>query len=333
MSERTNMTEELEAAEGLFAGGQGELAVELLERLAADAEEYVDRNCVASEEEQWFSFPTVFERLCYRRVEKDPRTLHDVGEPLDRLYADLAFALVSEGDYAAATEALRQAVRWNPMECGYRLDLAELYRTNGDMDEYLALSYSVFERASDVRHLVRAFCNFARHFMDTGADSAVAAALRCARRLDWSDNVLDGLIERVEGTDQDPDTLTDEQAAAVLAQEGLPEGANAEVALCLLMCATDVAATDRALATTLTVRARDLVGAPAVKVLLTLIRESDEEGADEGETAAADGSTTAGAATTDAAAPADGAAGSAAPADGAAVAEPSEKGGANHADA
>lgn len=328
MSERTNMTEELEAAEGLFAGGQGELAVELLERLAADAEEYVDRNCVASEEEQWFSFPTVFERLCYRRVEKDPRTLHDVGEPLDRLYADLAFALVSEGDYAAAAEALRQAVRWNPMECGYRLDLAELYRTNGDMDEYLALSYSVFERASDVRHLVRAFCNFARHFMDTGADSAVAAALRCARRLDWSDNVLDGLIERVKGTDQDPDTLTDEQAAAVLAQEGLPEGANAEVALCLLMCATDVAATDRALATTLTVRARDLVGAPAVKALLTLIRESDEEGAGEGEDAAADGSATAGAA-----AVADGADAAGDPAVDNGAAEPSEKGGASHADA
>ncbi len=306
MSERTNMTEELEAAEGLFAGGQGDLAVELLERLAADAEEYVDRNCVASEDEQWFSFPTVFERLCYRRVEKDPRTLHDVGEPLDRLYADLAFALVSEGDYAAATDALRQAVRWNPMECGYRLDLAELYRTNGDMDEYLALSFSVFERASDVRHLVRAFCNFARHFMDTGADAAVAATLRCARRLEWPDNVLDGLIDRVKGTDRDPDTLTDEQAASVLAEEGLPEGANAEVALCLLMCATDIAATDRSLATTLTVRARDLVGAPAVKALLSLIRESDEEGA-AGEAGAAAGASQAG--------------GSA------------EKGGADHADA
>lgn len=275
MNERTNMTDELDAAEGLFAGGQGELACELLERLAADAEEYVDRNCPTTDEVQWFSFPTVFERLCYRRVEKDPRELRDVGEPLDRLYADLAFVLVSEGDYAAATEALRQAVRWNPMGCGYRLDLAELYRTNGDVDEYLGLTFSVFERASDVRHLVRAFCNFARHFMDTGADSAAAACLRCARRLDWSDNVLDGLLDRVKGTPCDPGSLTDEQASQIMAENGLPEGANAEVALCLLMCATDVAPTDRNLATNLTVRARDLVGAPAVKALLELIRSTD----------------------------------------------------------
>lgn len=278
MNERTNMTDELDAAEGLFAGGQGELACELLERLAADAEEYVDRNCPTTDEVQWFSFPTVFERLCYRRVEKDPRELRDVGEPLDRLYADLAFVLVSEGDYAAATEALRQAVRWNPMGCGYRLDLAELYRTNGDIDEYLALTFSVFECASDVRHLVRAFCNFARHFMDTGADSAAAACLRCARRLDWSDNVLDDLVDRVKGTPCDPDALTDEQTSQVMAENGLPEGANAEVALCLLMCATDVASKDRSLATNLTVRARDLVGAPAVKALLELIRSTDAEG-------------------------------------------------------
>lgn len=282
MNERTNMTDELDAAEGLIAGGQADLAVELLERLAADAEEYVDRNCPTTDEVQWFSFPTIFERLCYRRVEKDPRELRDVGEPLDRLYADLAFALVNEGDYAAATEALRQAVRWNPMGCGYRLDLAELYRTNGDVDEYLALTFSVFERASDVRHLVRAFCNFARHFMDTGADSAAAAALRCARRLDWPDVVLEDLLERAKGARADPDSLSDEQAGSVLAENGLPDGANAEVALCMLMCATDSAASgDRTLATALTVRARDLVGAPAVKALLELIRSTDvEDGGD-----------------------------------------------------
>ena len=279
MSERTNLTEELEAAEGLIAAGEGELAVELLERLADDAEEYADRNCVASEDEQWFSFPTPFERLCYRRIEGDPRELHDAGEPFDRLYADLAFVLVSEGDYAGATEALRQAVRWNPVDCAYRLDLAELYRTNGDLDEYLGLTYSVFERASDVRHLVRAFCNFARHFQDTGADAAAAACLRCARRLDWQDDVLDGLLSRVKGTQSDPDLLTDNQAEGVLAEQGLPTGANIDVVICLLSCATEAASQrDHSLATNLTVRARDLVGSPAVKSLLKMIRDTDVAG-------------------------------------------------------
>ena len=82
---QTEMTDELERAEGLMLQGQPERAAELLTRLAEDAEEYVDKNCPTTDEVQWFSFPTLFERLAYRRVEKDPRELRDVGEPLDRL--------------------------------------------------------------------------------------------------------------------------------------------------------------------------------------------------------------------------------------------------------
>ena len=126
---QSTLTDSLEQAEGLILQEQDDAARELLARLAEDAEEYVDRNCAATESDQWFSFPTIFDRLCYRRVERDPRTLHDVGEPLDRLYADLALACVRTGDYNAGVEALKQAVRWNPMNCGYRLDLADLYRT------------------------------------------------------------------------------------------------------------------------------------------------------------------------------------------------------------
>lgn len=278
MQRRTEMEDSLTTAEMLLSTGDVEPAVELLERLAADAEEYVSRNCPTTDEVQWFSFPTIFERLAYRRVEKDPRELRDVGEPLDRLYVDLAQALVHEGDYAAATEALKQAVRWDPMDCGARLDLAELFRTNGDLNEYLALSYSVFERASDARHLVRAFCNFARHYLDTGRDTLAAAALRCACRLDMPDSVLSDLLARTKGTPADPDSIPDDKAQELLGEEGIPDGANAEIALTLLMCATDAASSgDRNLATTLTVRARDLVGAPAVKALLELIRDADRD--------------------------------------------------------
>ena len=78
---QSTLTDSLEQAEGLILQEQDDAARELLARLAEDAEEYVDRNCAATESDQWFSFPTIFDRLCYRRVERDPRTLHDVGEP------------------------------------------------------------------------------------------------------------------------------------------------------------------------------------------------------------------------------------------------------------
>ena len=227
--------------------------------IAEDAEEYVDRNCPTTDEVQWFSFPTIFERLAYRRVEKDPRELRDVGEPMDRLYGDLALAAVHTGDYDIATNALKQAVRWNPMGCEMRLNLADLFRVNGDINEYLALTYSVFERASDARHLARAFANFSEYFLVQQKPRTAAAALRA------------GLVG-------------DDEARDLLAQEGLPDGANAEIAICLLMCATDAAqAGQQDVATNLTVRARDLVGEEASMALLRLIRQSDADlAADQG---------------------------------------------------
>lgn len=272
----SGLAEELSRAEGLLVEGCDEAAEALLSELAADAEEYVDRNCHTTDEVQWFSFPTIFERLCYRRVEDDPRELRDVGEPLDRLYADLALACVRLGDYSRATEALKQAVRWNPMECAHRLNLADLFLTNGDEREHLALSFSVFERASDATHLVRAYLNFARHYERSAQPALEAACLRCARRLEMPSDQLEAELGRVRGTEADPDSVDDARARELLAAEGLPEGANAEVAVCLLMCASDAAAAgERNLATELTVRVRDLVGAPAASALMGLIRESD----------------------------------------------------------
>ena len=265
-------------AESLLVAGENERAQDLLAALAADIEEYAARNCQATDEDQWFSFPTIFEHLAYKRVENDPRALHDIDEPFDRVYGDLAFAQVRLGDYDAAIESLKQAVRWNPMECAYRLDLAELFRNAGNQNEYLALSYSVFERASHVEHLVRAYLNFAGHYGETGQPRKQAACLAVARKLDAEDSSLKAALEQVAGTAADPDVLTEDEVASELATEGIETGANAEIAICLLMCATDAAeAGDSNLATDYTIRARDLVGSDAAKALLELIRESDAD--------------------------------------------------------
>lgn len=280
----TNLTDELYRAEGYLVQGQEELALDLLARLAEDAEEYVDRNCPTTDELQWFSFPTLFERLAYRRVEGDPRELRDVGEPLDRLYADLALAQVHCGDYDSAGMALRQAIRWNPMGCEHRLNLADLCRIAGDMQEHLGLSFSVFERASEAAHLVRAYLNFAEYFRVAENPRAAAACLHVAQSFGIDDSALASALELATDTDADPAGMTDDEAAQLLAAEGLPAGANAEIAVCLLMCAGDAAATgDRNVATTLTLRARDLVGEKACMALLELINGDDEdEGAADG---------------------------------------------------
>jgi hypothetical protein len=87
---------------------------------------------------------------------------------------------------------------------------------------------------------------------------------------------LEAALDQAEGTDRDPTLLTGDEADAILTEQSIPVGANAEVAICLLMCATDAAQTgDRMLATELTLRARDLVGEQAAMALVSLIRDED----------------------------------------------------------
>ena len=182
------------------------------------------------------------------------------------------------GDYDHATEALKQAVRWNPMGCEHRLNLADLFRIAGDMREYLALTYSVFERASDASHLVRAYLTFSEYFQVSEKPRTAAAALRAARRLDTGDSTLEAALNQAAGTDRDPDSVSDEEAEELLAAEGLPDAANAEIAVCLLMCAMDAAEMgERDVATNLTIRARDLVGEDAAMALLALIRGEEDD--------------------------------------------------------
>lgn len=273
------LTEDLARVEQELSHGDAEQAVVRLTRLAEDAEQYIDTHYQTTENIQYFAFPSVFELLAYRRVERDPREIVLVDEPLDRLYTDLGFALVCTAQYGEAKEALKQAIRWNPMNCGARLDLAELYLLDQDINEWLALSFSVFARAADPRHLVRAYTNFAQHYERQKALEVASALVVCADHFKVEDHHLIEVKKRLELSEYPPSKMSAVHAHALVEAEGIPDGANAEIAVCLLMCATDVAAKgNKKLAEAFITKAHALVGAPACEALLSLIQEDDGQG-------------------------------------------------------
>lgn len=269
---------DIDYAENLLAAGELETARVLLEELAAEAGEYADTACIATDARQWFSFATPFERLAYRRVESDPRELTQLDAPLDRLYAALAYVYVQKGEYESARDALKQAVRWNPMNCAHRLNLAEVFRALGNTQEWAALSASVLERATTPQALARAFANLGQFFLAADNARAAEGCRRAALRACEDDAAATALAARLD--EEQPEALgfSDAEVNAALDELGIATGANAEIAVCLLMCATDAAAQgDRGEATRYTLLARDLVGAPACEALIRLIHESDAE--------------------------------------------------------
>ena len=272
--------EDIQYAENYLAQDDLSTATPLLERLVELAEDYIDAECQTTDKKQFFSFDSAFERLAYRRVEKDPRELVQVEVPFDRLYSDLAFAYIRQQDYVSARNALMQAVRWDPMNCTYRLDLAELFRALDDKQEWGSLSFSVLERASDGKSAARAYCNMGQYFLEPDFENLAASVgcVRLAQRLAPNDPHTERLMNRLTNDYPESADMTDDHAMSELSLQGIPTSPSAEIAICLVMCATDAAADgDRQEATRLTVRARDLVGEEACAALIKLVRESDAE--------------------------------------------------------
>ena len=267
--------QDIEYAETYLAAGDISTASQMLERYLELAEEYIAEECQATDEVQYFSFQDSFERLCYARVEHDPRRIVAVPAPFDRLYSDVAYVCIQQQDYERARDALVQAVRWNPMNCKYRLDLAEIFRALGDIQEWAALSNSVLERASDGRVAARAYSNMGQLFIDQ--DNAVAAS-GCVR-LAPADARTVALMDRLAKEHPEVAKDSDDHVLGELSIQGIPTSPSADVAICLLICASDAAtAGDRAQAAEYTARANGLIGKEACSALIKMIREADNEG-------------------------------------------------------
>lgn len=271
--------DQLNTVEGYLANDQTAEVLPVLEGLVADMETYIDENCVATDDVQWFSFETPFEKLTYRRVEADPRTIMDAPVPFDRAYADYAFCLIRQNDLEKAAEQLKQAVRWNPMDCAHRLDLAAVLVRLGDYEEHLKLSYSVFARASKSVHLVRAYLNFADYFEQCGEFETAAACVKCALRLAPQDKRAVNAASKLAVDHQcDAAAQTDELTESLLDAQGIPEGANVEVVLsALLLADLSAAQGDMKTCQDMVQVSVDLVGQKKAMALAQIVREQGEE--------------------------------------------------------
>ncbi len=152
-------------------------------------------------------------------MEKDPRELVQVEVPFDRLYSDMAFAYIRQQDYVSARNALMQAVRWDPMNCNYRLDLAELFRALEDKQEWASLSFSVLERASDGKCAARAYTNLGQYFLEPETEN-ISAAVGCARlalRLAPNDAHTTRLLNKIHTTYPDAADESDDHVMGELA--------------------------------------------------------------------------------------------------------------------
>lgn len=253
----------------------------LIAELVRDFEEQYPDIQVNSETDAYFSFTSPLEQLVYRRADDDDRNLINVADPVDSLYAMHSFVLMTKEEVDAAREALASAIRWNPVKCAYRYNLAEIYLKNGDPKEYLGLTYSCFARAMTREDLEHAFLNFVPFFAQSDQVETAAAALYAAEKVGAPRGrrfqMAEALLAENGGTEL-YDQMTDERMELLLEEQGLPQGASAEVVVALLvMEEREREKGNRLLAADYHSMAVALVGAPAVAVLQDALDDTNTE--------------------------------------------------------
>lgn len=234
--------DDLMAAESLIAQERYQDALTVFVGMCKDCDEYGKTHWQGSDDEQYFSFNSLVDRLIYRRVEGDKRTLHTIDIPVDRAYADMSFCHIMLQQDDEAMQALKKAIRYNPMNCVARLSLAELMRAHNEVDEWLGLSYSVLERAVNPMHLARAFANFATYYLLQMKLGTAAAAVKVARiAIDGESLPQLDLVEQglAAAEAQLPADMELDIAKQLLEEAGLAQGPNLEVGITILIAADE----------------------------------------------------------------------------------------------
>ncbi len=228
--------EQLKLAESFIQDNKINEIVPVFEGIVKDIKEAQESEFKSTDEVQYFCFENLLEKLIYKKVEDDPRELIDVDLPFDRVYSDLAFCYIQLQNYDGAREALAQAVRWNPINCAYRLNLAELYRVSEKAEEWLGLSYSVFDRAYHPEHIVQAYMNFIPYMINLKKVSTAAALTKAALELLPDEPSVNEAADALKDAGSDPRTMDSNLAEQLLEEMQIPEGANATVIITALIC-------------------------------------------------------------------------------------------------
>ena len=129
------------------------------------------------------------------------------------------------------------------------------------------------------RVAARAYSNLGQLFIDQDNAAAASGCARLAVRLAPADARTVALMDRLAKEHPEVAQDSDDHVLGELSVQGIPTSPSADVAICLLICASDAAAAgDRALAAEYTARANGLIGKEACSALIKMIREADNEG-------------------------------------------------------
>lgn len=128
-----------------------------------------------SDTTKFVSLRNTFEDNLYQIVFKPEKTLNRTPFDFARMISVYGYILVEYRELEKAEEVLKKAIEYNPVDCGPKFELAEIYKLQKDKDKIIEITKDTLRVASSPASIARCYTNLGYMCVDLKEyDDAVA---------------------------------------------------------------------------------------------------------------------------------------------------------------
>ena len=178
------------------------------------------------EECGYFCFPNALEMAIFAISEKYEKTMRKATYNFAEIYYMYAYSLIEIKKLDKAEDALKTALKWNPVSTAIMGELSEVYKQKKDYDNYLYWSKRIIQYASSSKMLARGYRNIAYYYCDIGEYEKSAATYYFSRAFEESKQVTSELFYISEQLGKLPEAPNPEYIKELFEQEDIQYGAS-----------------------------------------------------------------------------------------------------------
>ena len=133
---------------------------------------------------EYHSFDELYEEILYQFLHKSTKTIRPAHPLMARIYVEYGVLLVELNRLEEAREALRAALRWNPMYAKAMFEYAETFKMERDWEKFMEITRQAFKIVFRPQDLARCYRNTASYFVEKELYDAAVGCLEMSVAFD-----------------------------------------------------------------------------------------------------------------------------------------------------
>lgn len=127
--------------------------------LAKELYEKITEGFVETDESKFVSLRNSFEDNLYQIIFKPQKTLNRTPFDFARMISSYGYILVEFRELEKAEEVLKKAIEYNPVDCGPKFELTEIYKLQKNKDKIIQMTKDTIKVASSPAAIARCYAN------------------------------------------------------------------------------------------------------------------------------------------------------------------------------